>query len=362
MNRTNIAWTQNPDGTPGFTWNCVVGCKAVSPGCLHCYASRLASTRLAHLPQYAGLSHDAKWTGEVRFFPEKLAEPLRHRKPAGIFVCDMGDLFHESVTNEQIAAVFGVMAATPQHRYYVLTKRAKRRREWFEWVASKNRSFPSLSPWEECCWHSVAVKVDGVAGIGGKMHIRDLPDARSWPLPNVWQGSSICTQAEADRDIPELLHTPAACRFLSVEPMLEAINVRHLDAERAGSKDCFQVDALTGRHTDMARPCKQLPKVDWVIAGGESGPHVRPFHLGWARSIRDQCKAAGVDYFFKQAGSNAIARIGDEALWPEGTVFEFDDEGDGIGSCVKLKDRAGADPAEWPDDLRGREMPTGSKT
>ena len=133
MTRNKISWCLGPDGAPGFSWNVTGGCSPVSAGCAHCWASRLASTRLAHRPEYAGLAKDGTWLGHARFFADRLAEPLRRKKPTGICVSLMGDLFHEDITDEQIAAVFGVAAACPTHRFYFLTKRAKRQREWFEW-------------------------------------------------------------------------------------------------------------------------------------------------------------------------------------------------------------------------------------
>jgi len=125
---TKIAWCVNPDGSPGETWNPILGCSPVSAGCAHCYAARLASTRLAEVPAYKGLARDGKWVAPPRFLPERMDQPLRRRKPTGWFVCDMSDLFQEGICDEVIAAVFGVMAACPQHRFYVLTKRVDRMR------------------------------------------------------------------------------------------------------------------------------------------------------------------------------------------------------------------------------------------
>lgn len=124
----------------------------------------------------------------------------------------------------------------------------------------------------------------------------------SWkksPPENVMFGTSPVDQKTADKLIPQLLKVKGN-RFLSVEPQLGKIDLTHLDADAAGDKEWCQIDCLTGRHTDMARPCADVPKIDWVIQGGESGHHKRPFDLSWARFMRNQCRIAGVPYFFKQ--------------------------------------------------------------
>ncbi|MGW8286400.1 MAG: DUF5131 family protein, partial [Candidatus Deferrimicrobiaceae bacterium] len=133
---TSIEWTKGDDGTKGKAWNPVIGCRRVSDGCSRCYAERMAY-RLEKMgqKQYAGLTvlgkSGRRWTGEVRLVPDKLGEPLRWRKPRRVFVNSMSDLFHEDVPDEYIAAVFGVMAACPQHTFQVLTKRPERAAEWF---------------------------------------------------------------------------------------------------------------------------------------------------------------------------------------------------------------------------------------
>lgn len=236
--KSKIEWTE-------ATWNPIVGCSVVSPGCTNCYAMRVAGQRLdghSAVPHYKGTTQKSKagpvWTGKVALAPEKtMTAPLRWRRPRKIFVNSMGDLFHENIPDEWIDRVFGIMAMSPQHTFQVLTKRAERMREWASGV----------------------------------------PDAR-WPLPNVWLGVSAEDQQRADERIPCLRATPAAIRFLSIEPLLGPIS---LD--------------LTGLN-QVYRP------IHWVIAGGESGPGARPMHPDWPRGIRDQCEAAGVPFFFKQWG------------------------------------------------------------
>jgi protein gp37 len=397
VNKTSIPWVTGPDGKPGFSWNPLLGCKALSPGCANCYAARLAGTRLAHLPQYADLASESnrttsgvefQWTGEVRFFPERLAEPLRLRKPSGIFCCDMSDLFHESVTNEQIAAVFGVMAATPQHRYFALTKRSRRRRALMsdpDFIAEVERAFQRRIDSESSGHRGASHRRDGKslegeekngwkgypsAGAeklqaqksgsgGGTSDIGNLPKANlearlNWPLPNVFQGSTICTQAEADRDIPELLRTPAALRFLSCEPLLEAIRVDY-EPLYDGATLSLAPGLKFPKDFEIGGPPPMLG-IDWVIVGGESGPRARPCNVDWIRSIVQQCNDAGVACFVKQMGANAFASVND--LEVAAGLFPSDMGQRGRNpEPLRLRDRAGADPAEWPEDLRVRQLP-----
>lgn len=304
------------------------------------------SVRAEHAGKDLALS--ARWTGTVRFFPEKMAEPLRRRKPTGIFVGDMGDI--ALLTNEQIAAIFGVMAACPQHRFYLLTKRPGRLREWFEWMSSNNLySVLFYAAIEHCDGETADRKLnEAFAFVPGRESLI------RWPLPNVWVGTSVCTQADADKNIPALLRIPAAVRFLSVEPMLEEIRLPH----EAIGRFCgcgIQTDACDDW---KAGKCKyEPPRVSWVIIGGESGPNARPCHAEWLRSIVRQCREAGVATWVKQYGSNAV---GDGYDLSDESVRELDAAGcetlNGV-TRLALRDRAGADMAEWPADLRVREMP-----
>jgi protein gp37 len=262
---TPIEWTD-------ATWQITTGCSVVSPGCTNCYAQQLAGTRLRHHPSRVGLTNDSKagpvWNGQVRFNEEWLNQPLRWKRPRKIFVSAHGDLFHEAVPDEWIDKVFAVMALSPQHTFQVLTKRAERMRDY---VISRNEFR-----------HRENIRWIGNVQIEKRNH---YGGAIRWPLPNVWLGVSVEDQARADERIPFLLDTPAAKRFISAEPLLARIDLRQLLIDPA---------------TDwMLTPKRAL---DWVIVGGESGPNARPMHPDWARSLRDQCQAAGVAYFFKQWG------------------------------------------------------------
>jgi hypothetical protein len=267
------------------------------------------------------------------------------------------------VPDEFIAAVFGVMAACPQHTFQVLTKRPERMRRWFEWIDAewrRERKSPGYNERGSAADIACAASIEALpAGpkkpygtfIGASFRAR-------WPLPNVWLGVSVEDQRRADERIPELLRVPAAVRFLSCEPLLGAVDlraVRRPAIARPGNPTHF--DAL------LDRPV--FGRLSWVIVGGESGPGARPFDLAWARSIVAQCKAAGVKVFVKQLGAVPVM---DETEWraqwdglvpllsarnlnraPESTV------------ALSLASTKGGDPAEWPADLRVREWPENSR-
>jgi hypothetical protein len=184
---TSIAWTQR-------TWNPIRGCSRVSEGCKNCYAMGQAHRFAGKGQPYEGLTTirngKVDWTGIARFIPEQLGAPLKWRKPARIFVNSMSDLFHPSLSNEEIAAVFGVMAACPQHTFQVLTKQPKRAAEWFIGGGSAMRERA-----ERRC-HSEAAKVTGRA-------IPHPPDC-TWPLANVHLGVSAENQETYNARVPTL--------------------------------------------------------------------------------------------------------------------------------------------------------------
>lgn len=177
---------------------------------------------------------------DVRVHPDRLDQPLHWKKPRRIFVNSMSDLFHEKVSREFLKSVMGITVDCGQHTFQILTKRPKRMRDF-------------------------------CMSVGG------------FP-PNVWLGVSIENQQTADERIPILLQTPAAIRFVSYEPALGPVDIsRSLHVETIGGVELE-------------------PWINWVIAGGESGPRARPSHPDWFRSARDQCQEAGVPFFFKQWG------------------------------------------------------------
>lgn len=319
MQRTSISWVLGPDGSPGWTFNPFAGCSAkpISQGCEHCWAAGLASTRLAHRDSYNGLAKDGRWTGKVTFFPGKLGEPLCRRTPSGIFVGDMGDIGMLPIGH--IAAIFGVMAATPWHRYYVLSKHLAGLRSFFNWAERGD-----ADPWTECHWAALSDELETV-GDGGPIHTKSGgEDARPWPLPNVWIGTSCCTRDDL-HNLDELREIPAAVRFVSFEPLLE---------------DLGKLD---------------LCGIRWAIPGGESGSKARPCAMEWIESVILQCREAGVPCWVKQLGEYIVS---------EGRACTTDAEAletFGFKSRwlwrANLKSHTGADPNEWPQEYRVREVP-----
>lgn len=326
---TSIEWTDR-------TWNPIRGCSRVSEGCRNCYAERMAarfskpggpfhgyatsSTETITGRLFPGTNEaerrvvrGPRWTGKVELVPKLLREPLRWRKPQKVFVNSMSDLFHESLPDQAIDQVFAVMVRSPQHTFQILTKRPERMRAWFAPIGGVSR--------RDFVMMAEARSRDSSRGSGA-----------AWPLQNVWLGVSVEDQQTADERIPLLLQTPGAVRFVSYEPALGPVDFRYL-----APFDDFHTDAL-----DTPDPTRRL---DWVIVGGESGPGARPFDIAWARSVVEQCKAAGVACFVKQLGSAP-------EQWPE----EFHETSD-CGSPIKLRDRKGGDTSEWPDDLRVRQFP-----
>ncbi len=313
--RSAIEWTD-------ATWNPITGCSVVSPGCTNCYAMKLAGTRLRHHPSREGLTSPSKagpvWNGKVRLNEAWLAQPLGWKRPRRIFVCAHGDLFHEAVPYAWIDKVFAVMALAPRHTFQVLTKRSRRMRDYLSDPAVLDRLAAAI----------LALRTDD-RPVGPLPHLD--PGARWFPIPNVWLGVSAEDQARADERIPNLLNTPAAIRFLSAEPLLGPLRLNDLTADgdsemdalapRAwreeiegwrGSSDTWEADFLDWFELhQMPDPAKPMhPTLDWVIAGGESGPDARPMHPDWARSLRDQALAAGVPFFFKQWGEHSPYHAG----------------------------------------------------
>jgi protein gp37 len=300
--KSKIEWTD-------ATWNPVTGCTKVSEGCRNCYAKTFAE-RFEGTP-----GHYFENGFAVTLRPNKLLEPIKWSKAKKIFVNSMSDVFHEDVPDWYIDQIFGVILANhvldrqAEHSFQLLTKRPFRMKEYL----SADRD-DLIKRWSE--------SLDGVV-------IMDDPDIYFseyvsgfldrdgfFPLPNVWLGVSVENQKAADERIPLLLQTPAAIRFLSCEPLLGEVRILHelMGGRHPGKcgncgKDhgfdrCPNYGGIS--KTDKEYGCEEFKRVDfavdWVIAGGESGPGARPMHPDWVRSLRDQCQRAAVPFFFKQWG------------------------------------------------------------
>ena len=369
MAETSIEWA-------GKVWNPLRGCSRKSSGCEKCYAERVAHRFSGPGQPYEGLTRLTKkgpvWTGEVRTVPENLSEPLRWRKPAKIFVNSMSDLFHEDVPFEFIAAVFGVMAAAREHTFQVLTKRPERMPLFFEWLTGEGALGYT---WQTLYGYARA------AGVPKKLLRGRMGSPWPWPLPNVWLGTSCEDQATADARIPELLRCPAAVRWVSAEPLLGPIDFgewiqpwtccdNHYErrvivkGDLAECPECGSGDYAITAWGDAQRDRWEsgerysTPEGDldvagewvgphWIVVGGESGHGARPCDLAWIGSIVEQCEAANVACFVKQLGSAPTAGRIHGGGYPS-TVTPL---------RVKLKNKKGGDPAEWPADLRVRQYP-----
>jgi protein gp37 len=230
---------------------------------------------------YDGLTKYGRWTGKLKIIEDVLKKPLLWRKPRMVFVNSMSDLFHDAVSNEQIAAIFGIMAAAPQHTFQVLTKRPERMKTWFESLLHDRQ-------WSQC-------RVNMLSHIDPPRDDYGPQTATNWPLPNVWIGVSAENQATADERIPLLIQIPAAVRFVSVEPMLGPVSLRIGDASSLWDGN---PDTTVPKLMESDR---RIAALSWVISGCESGPNGRPMDDSWVRRLRNQCQEAGIPFFFKQA-------------------------------------------------------------
>lgn len=291
---TKIEWAD-------MTINPVVGCTKCSDGCRSCYAERFAA-RLAKNPATAQkyavvIDEHGKWTGNFNVDLTPFAS--LPKKSKRIFIGSMCDIFHENASYNWFLWIVHRISQYPQHTFILLTKRPQRMNNFI----------------------SLTRETDTDCGL--------------WPLPNLWLGVTVCNQAEADEKIPALLQTPAAVRFVSVEPCLGPVDLQaayphdwmhckccgwygpddgesgadHIINEDGSEPICPQCgnDGEAGEFDwtrEVAAAYKEtiLPGLDWVICGGETGPGARPMHPDWVRGLRDQCQAAGVPFFFKGWG------------------------------------------------------------
>lgn len=348
-NTTEISWT-HWEGTTGRAWNPTRGCSRVSPGCGGakgvggCYAERQAyrfsqpTERTPH-PPYEGLvqlgKQGPRWTGRVDLVSDKLADPLRWRGRSTVFVNSMSDLFHESLPFAVIDRVFGVMAACEQHTFIVLTKRAERMREY-------------LAEDRRLQWAYA-----GCARIEDADQTFDAISMGSRALPNVVLGVSVENQEYADKRIPDLLATPAACRMVSYEPAIGPVDFTRLDLGEGWALNALVADKYTAGAVG-GRSLHLHPRLDWIVLGGESGPGARPFQIEWARSTIAECRAANVPVYLKQLGAKPSPLLRETRVIVNGA-----DTGQCVGVYPRLRDKKGADWNEWPEELRVREFPSG---
>jgi len=339
VSATSIEWTDR-------VWNPTRGCSRVSLGCGGpgrvggCYAERQAHRFNYPGGPYEGLTrmteNGPRWTGVVRLVTEALDEPLHWKKSQRVFVNSMSDLFHESLPAEAIDLVYAVMILNPRHVFQILTKRPERMLAYLSAEDRRDR------------WHSALGRIGSrELGAYAQRFVQENgwpaldPEIGGDPLDHIWQGVSVEDQETADERIPLLLETPAAVRFVSLEPQLGIV--------------CLCPYLKVGA------------RLDWVIQGGESGPGARPFMRQWAEQTRDECASDKVAYFMKQMGrwvlgdgagfevNHYLLKDGRDFVPPMIGERAFTRPPDAIG--FSLNDPKGGDMAAWPEDLRVRQFP-----
>jgi protein gp37 len=276
MAETTIEWTAThlPDGTalPGYTFNPWIGCQKVGPGCDHCYAEISTPVRVmrAEGQELWGpgaprrLTSDANWRKPLAWNAQAAKSGIRRK----VFCASLADVFDNAIDPAWREDLWRLIQSTPCLDWLLLTKRP----------GNIGGMLPTFADWGE-----------------------------GWP--HVWLGCTVVNQAEADRDIPKLLAVPAAVRFLSVEPLLGPLDLSHWmgvhhsrDNNMADPETRDAINKMILLAREQFRAEHGNHGINWIIVGGESGPHARPMHPDWARSLRDLCAAVGVPFFFKQWG------------------------------------------------------------
>ena len=322
--KTGIQWTDE-------TRNVATGCSRVhkpnqQSGCDNCYAfawhdriyAQVRKGQRPHAPAQYRVPFSATYRQQgVQLLPERLKDLLRLRAPRKIFLGSMTDLFHESIPDSYLEQVFGVLAVTPHLTYQLLTKRPERMRD-----------FVNSHTHQECVAAMLAAGVvKGMSERARRAYLKRVGPGWPWPLPNVWLGTSVEDQQAADMRVPALLQTQATIRFLSVEPLLGYVDLRHVQYD-----DLVEIDALAGTHGVLRPHGGVNARLDWVIVGGESGPRARPLGLAWVESLIEQCRATDTAVFVKQLGE----------VWARGH---------------HTRERHAGNSDEWPEHLRIREFP-----
>lgn len=362
---TSIEWTYwtMPDGTQlqGMVWNPCTGCDQVSPGCAHCYAKGIAKRFWASqyppvLSEGCTIKTRPREFEDVQIHPDRLQEPLSWQAPRGIFVNSMSDLFHDDIPDSFIAAVLGVIWATRRHMYFILTKRIERVPKFLDRLelnAQMNGFKGRLG--EYCCF--IASRLYGI-----DVREENVPTDDVWPPPNVRIGPSIENQPFADKRFPVVCELGEAGwnTMVSLEPLLGPVHI-------------------PDRYLALGRRA-------WAVVGGESGGKARSLFLEWVRAIVARCTAYGVAVFVKQLGARPRRETGrfqsfttwvnKGASWLRGGGRCIDAKGRHLHigrdfmrardentfpvtfhHPLKLKDRKGANPAEWPEDLQVQQIP-----
>lgn len=257
---TKTEWTDE-------TWNPIIGCSKISEGCKNCYAAVAANS--GRLQQFEDYQKVKNWDGTIAFSAKKLRDILPYSKThKKVFVCSMSDLFHYNATNEMRDKVFAALALSHNKTFQILTKRPERMLDYFNKNEKEIKHHWYKAATSDDLWYSPKVS----DRFGGLVNLQTYFDSLTIPLENVWLGVSVENQKTADERIDILLSTPAKVKWLSVEPLLEEIDLR-----------------FTANY-----------KADWIVVGGESGKNFRPMNINWMRSIVEQAKEFNIPVFVKQ--------------------------------------------------------------
>lgn len=398
MSKTGIEWTDE-------THSIQRGCDPVSPGCAHCWAAAMAARFSAPGEAFAGLAKRkllpgggslAVWTDkEVMLLPNKLLDLLSWRKPKRVFINSVSDTFHADVPFEYIASLWAFMACAPTVTFQIVTKRARRMREFFEWTAANGgpdhwlrcaRALCDERHPEDLRWAKAfdALRLRFKAVTARAELTRGLPDMMT--LENVWLLVSTENQETYDERVAELLQCPAVVRGISAEPLLGPIDLglgcwirllRPVTSDFAGVPGLpppITADAGVYRARSNAlgalyvvlpggnlgiKPSEfeRLPDIGWAIIGGESGAGCRTNELAWTRGMIAQMLAhnrycsddAHVVPFLKQLGGAAVDAVNGIA----GKLLDTAAAKDMGIKLRRLKDGHGGDEAEFPADLQG---------
>lgn len=318
--RTEIEWADH-------TWSPWRGCTNVSPGCANCYAETLSRRNPAVLGSWGkgaprviskswGLPHRWNLTPESELSVRPTVFPS---------LCDWLD---DDVPIEWLARFLELIHATPNLSWLLLTKRPENWKRVDEAWRVGNLLMP-VKKWL-ARWH------DGNA-----------PD-------NVWFGVSVEDQTRAIERIPRLINIPAAIRWVSIEPLLGPVDMERIVVKQSTGSDLGMVNALTGRQSNMGRPCPDVPRINWIVIGGESGNRARPCNIRWIQNLLRQTREAGTPTFVKQLGARPIWL--DTLLWDHaGRPKDWYPRG--VLVPMKVCHSKGGDPVEWPEEVRVREFP-----
>lgn len=292
--QTNIEWADS-------TLNPWIGCTKVSPGCDNCYAEKSIPALMQGIKWGPGAARRRTTTHEraaVTWNSNHAQFFAQHGRRRRVFCASLADVFDREVPTSWRRDLFDLIRCTPHLDWLILTKRIGNAASMIQDALGD-------------LWHSTE-------------------PGKAWPWANVWLGATVVNQAEADRDIPKLRAVPARVRFLSIEPMLGPVDLRFTNGLVHG---CDAADYL----------------LDWVICGGVSGPHARPMHPDWVRSLRDQCAEAGVPFLFKQWGNWRAAS------WFDGPDADADD-GDDFVNLDRTEHLFIANDGRTWDTVGGRYM------